>query len=56
MTVDDLMAKLKKYPPHMKAFTYNEKGQIQEIMSAEILSGEDEAWHEKQAEDVLLIS
>ncbi len=56
MTVNELMAKLKKYPPNMKAFTYNEKGEIQEIGSAELLAGDDEAWHEKQTEDVLLIS
>jgi hypothetical protein len=56
MTVDDLVAKLKQYPPHMKVFTYNAKGQIQEVRSAESLSGDDEAWHEKQAEDVLFIS
>lgn len=56
MTVYDLMAKLKNYPPHMKAVTYNAKGQIEEVRSAEILSGDDEAWHEKQTEDVLFIS
>jgi hypothetical protein len=56
MTVDDLMAMLRKYSPHMKVFAYNINGQMQEIRSAEILSGEDEAWHEKQSEDVLLIS
>jgi hypothetical protein len=56
MTVDDLMAMLKKYSPHMKVFAYNIGGQMQEVRSVDILSGEDEAWHEKQSEDVLLIS
>ncbi len=56
MTIDDLIKKLKTYPPHMKVFIYNERGEIQETRSAEILAGEDEAWHEKQTEDVLFIS
>ncbi len=56
MTVDDLLKKLKKYPPHMKVFIYSEKGQIEETSSTEVLAGDDEAWHEKQTEDVLLIS
>ncbi len=56
MTVKDLMAKLKQYPPHLKVFVCNEKGQIREVRSAELLSGDDEAWHEKQADDALFIS
>ncbi len=56
MTVDDLVRRLKNYPPHMKVFIYNENGQIEETSSAEILAGDDEAWHEKQTEDVLFIS
>ena len=56
MTVDDLVAKLKQYPPHMKVFIYDAKGQIQEAGSTEVLSGDDEAWHEKQTEDVLFVS
>ncbi len=56
MTVDDLVAKLRQYPPHMKVFIYNAKGQVQEVSSAEVLAGDDEAWHEKQTEDVLFVS
>ncbi len=56
MTVDDLITRLKQYPPHMKVFTYNAKGDIQELTSAELLVGDDEAWHEKQADDVLFVS
>lgn len=56
MTVDDLMAMLRKYSPHMKVFAYDINGRIQEVRSAETLSGEDEAWHEKQSENLLFIS
>ncbi len=56
MTVENLIAKLKSYPPNMKAFTYNARGEMVEVDNPELLAGDDEAWHEKQSEDVLLIS
>ncbi len=56
MTVDNLIQSLKQYPPHMKVFAYNAKGEIQELESAEILLGNDQVWHEEQTEDVLFIS
>ncbi|HYA26848.1 MAG TPA: hypothetical protein VEE82_02515 [Thermodesulfovibrionales bacterium] len=56
MTVKNLMDLLEKYPPNMKAVTYNETGRIVEVAHAEVLPGEDEVWHEKQGDDVLLIS
>jgi len=56
MTVKSLMEMLEKCPPNMRAFTYNKKGEMVEVGSPEIVAGDDEAWHEKQSEDVLLIS
>jgi hypothetical protein len=56
MTVENLIAMLKTYPPNMRAFAYNPKGEMVEVGNPEVLVGDDEAWHEKQSEDVLLIS
>ncbi len=56
MTVDDLVSKLKQYPPHLKVYVCNAKGQIHEVRCTELLAGDDEAWHEKQTEDALFIS
>ncbi len=56
MTVESLIALLKKYPPHMRTFTYNSEGEMVEVLNPEVLEGDDEVWHEKQSEDALLIS
>ncbi len=56
MTVESLIALLKKYPPNMRTFTYNSKGEMVEVANPEILAGDDEVWHEKQSEDTLLIT
>jgi hypothetical protein len=56
MTLDKLIAMLKQYPPNMKVFAYNAKGEMSEVDNPEVLAGDDEAWHEKQSEDILLIS
>jgi hypothetical protein len=56
MTVEELMAQLEKYPPNLRAFAYNAKGEMVEVNHPEVLAGDDEVWHEKQGEDVLLIA
>lgn len=56
MTVETLIAMLKQYPPNVKAYTYNSRGEMVEVGKTDIVSGDDEVWHEKQSEDVLLIS
>ena len=56
MTVKNLIEMLEKYPPNTRAFTYNTQGKMVEVDHAELLSGDDEVWHEKQGEDALLIS
>jgi hypothetical protein len=56
MTVKNLIEVLEKCPPNMRAFTFNAQGKMVEVDHSEILSGDDEVWHEKQSEDVLLIS
>ena len=56
MTVKNLSEILEKYPPNMRVCAYDAKGKVVEVASAELLQGEDEVWHEKQSEDVLLLS
>jgi hypothetical protein len=56
MTVKNLIEILEKYPPNMRTFAYDAEGRVVEVDTAELLPGDDEVWHEKQGEDVLLIS
>ncbi len=56
MTLKKLLEILEKYPPNMKVFTHDDKGNVVEVETAEFLSGHDEVWHEQQGDDVLLIA
>lgn len=56
MTVKSFIEILEKYPPNMRVFAHDAKGKVVEVDSAELLPGDDEVWHEKQSEDVLLLS
>ena len=48
MTVKSPGEVLKKCPRNMRAFAYDAKGKVVEVDTAEIVSGDDEVWHEKR--------